>query len=186
MLPMCQVLYCTSALISRSLGKSLIRAHTLVCLAIHPFFHGLSCSNSSVYVCSISLKQFSTKSKYSIKILTILCAKQEICLLLTILYILFLFQEVVGTLVSHIGSGLDTEATAALEVLDTLVIAKLQDVQQFTLIIKVCMYARFICIDYYPIPCFRKPENCCIIHGYKPRLNSNILLNLKRMVQIFF
>ena len=62
-----------------------------------------------------------------------------------------MFQEVVGTLVSHIGSGLDTEATAALEVLDTLVIAKLQDVQRFTLMIKVCVYicvySRFICVD---------------------------------------
>ena len=52
------------------------------------------------------------------------------------IYVL-LFQEVIGTLVSHVGSGMNAEASAALEVLDALVIAKLQDVQRFTLMIKV-------------------------------------------------
>ena len=56
-----------------------------------------------------------------------------------------LFQEVVGTLVSHIGSGMNTEANTALEVLDALVNAKLQDVQRFTLMIKVQVYM-YMCL----------------------------------------
>ena len=57
--------------------------------------------------------------------------------LLNLHFVYSRIQEVIGALVTHIGSGTSTEANTALEVLDTLVNNKLQAVQRFTLLIKV-------------------------------------------------
>jgi len=74
--------------------------------------------------------------------------------LLNLHFVYSRIQEVIGALVTHIGSGTSTEANTALEVLDTLVNNKLQAVQRFTLLIKVmivycsCCIGQFICEEH--------------------------------------